>query len=170
MNQANDHPRRFDQKTFNQLDGYDLKLLDLIYFLSKCQAKKSPTGAKYCTPSEIYLGNKLRISRESVSHHVVKLNALGVLDVTHRPKRYGKWQTNMYKIVSWVWWRIRQATQQLRSLPHRVKPGSHITTPMRESIKPKAPEGGPSGGFVSFRAAIQEVAPTLFARLTPAGS
>jgi len=164
------HPRRFDHKTFNKLDGYDLKILEQIYFLSRCQAKKSPTGARYCTPSEKYLGNQLGISRESVSHHVVKLNNLGVLDVTHRRKLHGRWQTNLYKIVSWIWWRIRQATKSLRTRPHRVKLASHIATPVRVNNNRMEEKGGPSGNFVSLRDAIKALQPALFKRLHEAGS
>jgi biotin operon repressor len=170
MQEPKDHPRRFDHKTFNKLDGYDLKILEQIYFLSQCQAKKSPTGAKYCTPSEKYLGKQLGISRESVSHHVVKLNKLGVLDVTHRRKVQGRWQTNLYKIVSWIWWRIRQATKSLRTRPHRVKPASHITTPVRVNNNLENQKGGPSGDFVSIKDTIKALQPALFKRMYPTGS
>jgi biotin operon repressor len=164
------HPRRFDHKTFQQLDGYDLKLLEEIHFLSQLQAKKSPTGAKYCNPSQVYLSKKLGISRESISHHVTKLHKLGVLDVTHRRKLHGRWQTNLYKIVSWVWWRIRQAMKALRTLPHRVKLGSHIATPMRENNKPEEPKGSPSGSISDLRSVLEQFAPALFRRLHPNGS
>ena len=138
------HPRQFDEETYRQLDGYDIRLLEEIEFLSKLQAKKSITGAKYCCPSEIYLSKKVGIARENISRHISKLSRLGILAITHRRKLRGNWQTNMYRIVSWVWWRLRQATQTLRSLPSRVTQPSHKAISVRENEEPSRIEGSSS--------------------------
>lgn len=130
------HPRPFDQATYNKLDATDLRLLEHLNFLSRLQAKKSPTGARYCCPSERYLAANLSVSRETVSHHVSKLRRLGILDVTRRRQIRGIWRTNMYKIISWVWWRLRQATLRALNHPYHVKQSPHISIP-REIINPK---------------------------------
>jgi len=145
------HPRQFDLKTYRQLDGPDIRLLEELNHLSRIQGKKSPTGAKYCCPSEMYLSKKVGIARENISRHVTKLTKLGILAVTHRRKLHGNWQTNMYRIVSWVWWRLRQATEKLRSLPSRVTQPSHISIPVRENESRSPKEGAPTAnkGFLT---------------------
>lgn len=143
----------FPQDIYNQLDGVDFRLLEEIDYLSRCQAKHGKTGARYCFPSEAYLAQKLSRCREVISRHVSKLSRLGVLSVIHRRKVRGHWQTNLYRIVSSVWWRIRKGLGKTISRdfsrvppahkrrakiladsstnPHRVTFPSHIADPMR---------------------------------------
>lgn len=135
------HPRRFDlQDTLNKLDGYDLRLLEEINYLSKQQGKKSKTGARYCCPGEAYLGNKIGLARENVSRHITKLSHLGILEVTHRSPIRDKFRTNLYKIRSWIWWRLGKILRSLRSLPNRVTPTSHKLIPMRDKETKPLPE------------------------------
>lgn len=124
---------KYPEDISRQLDGYDLRLLEEIDFLSRCQAKKSIIGAKYCTPSEKYLSKKSNLSRENVSRHITKLKKLGILSVTHRRPKNGRWTTNLYKIVSYVFWRVGGFLKRLRSRPHRVTPATHIAIPVREN-------------------------------------
>jgi len=138
------HPRQFDIETYRQLDGPDIRLLEEIDFLSRRQAKRSVTGARYCCPSEIYLSKKIGIARENVSRHISKLSRLGVLAVQNRRKLRGNWQTNLYKIVNWGWWRLRQAAQALRSTPARVTGTSHKAISVRENESLPRSEGAPT--------------------------
>jgi hypothetical protein len=164
------HPRRFEWEIYNQLDGYDFRILEYLMYLCKLQAKKSPTGARYAYPSESHLANKLDTTRETISRHVSKLSRLGVIAVTHRRKVRGHWQTNLYRIVSHVWWKVQQAISQLRGKTHRVTPTSHLTTPMRGNKNLEDQKGGPSGNFTSLRDTIKALQPALFERMYPTGS
>lgn len=126
---ARSHPRRFDRDTYNQLTGLDARLLEAIDYDCRLTAARSPTRAKYSVKPEAYFAKILSVSRETISHHVTKLSKLGVLEVTHRNRVRGVWQTNMYRIRSWVWWRLAKLLRSLRSTPHRVKQPSHLSTP-----------------------------------------
>jgi hypothetical protein len=186
------HPRRFEWEIYNQLDGYDFRILEYLMYLCKIQAKKSPTGARYAYPSEAHLASKLDTTRETISRHVSKLSRLGVIAVTHRRKVRGHWQTNLYRIVSHSWWKVQQVIALLRgkhgrkgqesltSTPqlqhqrrenhHRVTQSSHLAIPVRENNNRMEEKGGPSGNFVSLRDAIKALQPALFRRMYEAGS
>lgn len=135
---------RFPQQIWQQLDGIDLKLCEEIAFLSRCQAKKSPTGARYCCPSEAYLSKKIGVRRETISDHVRKLEKLGVLHVLRRRKKGGQWQTNLYKLIKWVHWLVSKALAPLRGRPPRVTEKSHISIPKRENESMEEAKGGAS--------------------------
>ena len=113
---------RVAEETLKQLDGYDLRLLEEIHFLCRCKAKSSKTGARYANPSEEYLSRKVGLSRSNVSRHMSKLSKLGILLVTHRRKVRERFQTNLYRILSWVWWRAGKIAAILRQGPNRQKP------------------------------------------------
>ena len=139
--QNNPHPVRFSaEDTLRQLDGYDIRILEEINFLSTCQAKKSPIGARYCCPGEAYLGAKIGLARENVSRHISKLGNLGILEVTHRAPIRGHWRTNLYKIRSWIFWRLGKILRKLRFTPPRVTLPSHKQFPKREEINPPLSE------------------------------
>lgn len=167
------HPRnsylRYDQKTERQLDGLDIRLLELLRFLCGCQAKKSPIGARYCCPSELYLAGKLDVCRKTISLHVVKLRKLGVLSVTHRRQIRGVWQTNLYKIISSCWWRLGQVLQQFRKQSHRAQSLEHKAYPMREILNSETPASRPSGSFTPLKEAIAQYAPHLLLPKPAAG-
>jgi DNA-binding transcriptional ArsR family regulator len=154
---ASPHPQRFDHKTYQQLDGYDAKILEEINYLSGLQRKKSPTGARYCTPSEEYLSQKLGIRREAVSRHISKLSNLGILRVTHRHKRNGQWQTNLYTIISWVWWRLGQALKSLRVSRQPCAPIRTHNSPMREKENQERSKGAPTAIKSTLMALFEQV-------------
>lgn len=134
-----DHPRRFDQETYNQISGLDARLLEQIDFDCRQQAKRSRTGARYSTHSEAYYAKVLGVRRETISHHVCHLANLGILEITRRRKVRGVWQTNMYKIKSWIWWRLGRLLRGLRKRPDRVTQGSHKAVCKTEK-EPEKPE------------------------------
>lgn len=135
------HPRRFDRATYNQISGLDARLLELIDYDCRIRAKISRTGARYSIKPEAYFARILSVTRETISHRVCHLEDLGILDVTRRSPVRGIWQTNMYKIVSFVWWRLRKVLRGLRKRPYRVNQPSHLSIPKREK-KPEKTEGG----------------------------
>ncbi len=135
------HPRRFDQATYNQLTALDGRLLEQIDYDSRCQAKKSPTGARYSVKPEAYFAKCLGVRRETISDHVRKLEQLGILDITRRPPKNGTWQTNLYKIISWVWWRLGKILRNLRGKKRRVTQSAHIPISMRERIPEERQKG-----------------------------
>jgi hypothetical protein len=137
------HPRRFDRQTYNQISGLDARLLELIDFDSRQQAKKSPTGARYSLKPQAWLAKVLGVCRETVQNRIYHLEKLGILDVTRRDPKRGKWQTNMYKIVSFVWWRLRQALRDLRRPHKRAEKSPHLSTPMRGKETERREKGEP---------------------------
>jgi len=104
-----------------RLDHYDYRLLEEIQFISRLAAKKSPTGARYAVCSEAYLAKKVHLTRANVSRHISKLASLGILSVTHRRRARGRWQTNLYKIVNWMWWPIGKLMRSLRPKWHQIR-------------------------------------------------
>lgn len=124
-NPANDHPRRFDQKTYNQISGLDARLLEAIQYDCKMQRQYRKTGAKYSVKSEAYFAKILNVCRETISDSVCKLEDLGILDITRRRKIHGNFQTNLYRIKGWIWWRLGKMLRGLRKRQSRVTQTSH---------------------------------------------
>lgn len=136
------HPRKFDRETYNQITGLDARLLEAIAYDSRCQSKHSPTGARYSVKPQAYFARLLGVCRETISDAVRKLARIGILDITRRRKKHGVWQSNMYRIRSWMWWRLGKALRALRTNSHRVTQTSHITNPMREITNQEDLKGG----------------------------
>jgi hypothetical protein len=141
------HPRRFDRDTYNQITGLDARFLEAIQFDSRIQAKYSKTGARYSIKSEAYYAKVLGVCRETISNTVLKLERLGILDVTRRRPIRGMFQTNLYKIRSWIWWRLGKLLKGLRRTPHRAQQSPHKANPMRETRIPEEPKGSPLRAF-----------------------
>lgn len=97
--------QRFPHETINRLSGTEIRLLELINYRTRKQAQRSPTGARYCIDPQAYFAKCLGVRRETISRAVTRLATAGILDVTHRRKRRGQWQTCMYRIRNWLWWR-----------------------------------------------------------------
>lgn len=128
------------QQIYRKLDGHDIRLIEELVYLSRLQSKKSPSGAKYCCPSEIYLAKKLGVRREAVSRHVSKLARLGVLEVTHRRKVRGMWQTNLYRVRRAFAWLIGKVMAIINYRKDRVRPKAHITLLKEEKENQQKPE------------------------------
>lgn len=124
--------RRLDRSRWNQLRAQDFRLLDHIAFLSKLTAKRSATGARYCTPGRQWLAEQLQCSTRTVSRTTARLAAIGVLQKTQRRPRRGHWSTNLYRIIGRAGWRAAAFCTQLRSLSHRMTRPAHIASPLRE--------------------------------------
>ena len=116
--------RTFPQDISNQLLGVDYRILDELAFLSKQQQKKS--GAAYAMPGRAYLSQKLGCSVRTISRSISRLKRLGILDSTQRRPVRGRWKTNLYKIRSWIGWRLGQLSGTLRKLSHRGPRMAHI--------------------------------------------
>ncbi len=112
--------QRFPEDIYRQLDGVDFRLIDELSFLSKLQ--KERTGASYCLPGREYLARKLGVSVRTVSRHIAKLKGLGVIDAIQRRPVRGQWRSNLYKVVHWIGWRVRQLTGSIRDVWKAVKP------------------------------------------------
>lgn len=144
---SHSHSRKFDQGTYNKITGLDARLLEQINFDCKARAKLSKTGARYSTKSEEYYAKILGVCRETISHHVQKLAKLGILDITRRRKVRGNWQTNLYRIVSWSWWRVGALLRSLKKQPNHVTQPPHKADPRREIKTPKEEKGGAGAQF-----------------------
>jgi hypothetical protein len=125
------HPRKFDRATYNKISGLQARLLELLDYDCRQQAKKSPTGARYSLKPEAWFARCLSVSRETISINVCQLEDLGILEITRRAPVRGRWQTNMYKFRSWVWWRLAKALRSLRKTHHRVSQPSHLSLPKK---------------------------------------
>jgi len=139
----NNHPRRFDQETYNQLTALDGRLLEAIHYDCRIMRAHSPQRASYSVKPQAYFAKILGVTRETVSDHYRKLEKLGILAITHRRKIHGLWQTNLTRIVSWIWWRLGKVLRKLRGTPHRVTQLSHIATPKRVNDNREPLKGGP---------------------------
>lgn len=136
------HPRRFDQSTYNQISGMDARLLEAIDYDARVNQKHRPTRAKYSDKPQAYFAKILGVCRETISDSVRKLEKLGILDITRRRRVRDRWQTNLYKIRSWIWWRLAKALRSLRSTPSHVTTTSHIATPKRVINNQETPPTG----------------------------
>lgn len=124
------------QGTMNHLSGLDYRIIEQIDFLCRLQAKRSPTGARYCNPGQAWLATRLDRSRQTICTRIRKLYLLGILSVTHRRKKQGHWQTNLYKIVQYTGWGWKRVHNLFTTLRNRVKKTGHIAPPKKEaSIK-----------------------------------
>lgn len=121
--------RHLDRSRWNQLNAGDFRLLDLVGFLSKLQAHRSPSGAHYCTPGRRWLAHQLACSVRTISRRTAHLARIGILTKQQRRPRRGQWQTNLYRIVGRAGWRAAALAHQLRRLSHRLSQPARLATP-----------------------------------------
>ncbi len=76
----------------------ELLLYELLISIMKSTSRRIPSKAFYACPSQRWLAKRLNRSREWVSTSVRKLHRMGLIDVTHRRKVLGYWQTNLYRV------------------------------------------------------------------------
>ena len=132
--------RTFPEDIWRQLDGIDLKILDWLCYLSKKQGERSPGGAKYCFPGRKFLAGKIGVSVWTISRHISKLKRLGILSAYQRRPKGGRWQTNLYRVINWLGWRIGQILSKFRSNKNGVRLNQHIASQERNSSPQR---GGP---------------------------
>jgi len=126
-----------------RLSGSAIAVLEEIDFLSRMQARRSPSGARYCCPSEAYLSRKVGVRREQISRIVSNLARLGILEVIGRRRRGGNWSTNLYKLVSRKWWKHMRLLKVLVH-SHRVRYSVHKQS-IRGDVGPgEGQKGAPS--------------------------
>lgn len=104
-------------------------LIKTISYLMFCQSIKSPKGAWYCTPSQIWLGTHHQKGRETANRWVSKLTKLGILNKTQRrQRRDGTWQTCLYR-PGWIFSLILKKLFSLTSTPPPEKKEKKNDTP-----------------------------------------
>jgi DNA-binding transcriptional ArsR family regulator len=125
----------FPTDIYQQLDGIDFRLLDELAFL--CKQQRQRTGAAYCCPGREYLARKVDCDIGTISRHTSKLERLGLLEKIQRRPVRGQWRSCLYRLRSWVSWRLGQIAGMLRKvgksgsiekIPHRVRPAARITS------------------------------------------
>jgi len=86
----------------------DLKVLNQLFILFRIAKKDLTIKHLYIQPSELYLKKKTGFSIGGISRSITKLTNLGIIRTTHRRKKWGNWQTNLYhlgdKILQMVPW------------------------------------------------------------------
>ena len=114
------------QETRKKLSATDIQIFDIISSMCKSQGKKGRSGAWYCFPGEKWIAEKIGRSRERVSKSVQRLQRLRLIDITHRRKREGHWQTNMYRLSLNIMRGLGELRHWFSSVFHRVTQPSHI--------------------------------------------
>jgi DNA-binding transcriptional ArsR family regulator len=104
----------FPTDIYQQLDGIDFRLLDELAFL--CQQQRQRTGAAYCCPGREYLARKVDCDIGTISRHTSKLERLGLLEKIQRRPVRGQWRSCLYRLRSWVSWRLGQVAGMLRKV------------------------------------------------------
>jgi len=110
----------------SRLNSTDLKVLDLIVCMCRCQSKKSESRTSYCYPSEPWIGTKLSRTRETISRSVSKLHKMELLSVIHRRKYKGVWQTNLYRLGAKLLIILKRYKEAVKEYINRVTFSSHI--------------------------------------------
>jgi predicted transcriptional regulator len=150
--QQNDYTvphQRYPKELERRLNGSDLKILNFIGYLCKQTAKRSPSGAQYCFPSEATIAERVGICREEVSRHVNKLSMLGILKIVHRRKEHGVWRSNLYKIISWEGWRLSRVAAVIHKSLDHVRKTSHKVLSSRVNPKTQEVKHGNIGSTAS---------------------
>lgn len=88
----------FPQEILNELTRTEILLSELLFSLMKGTSRRVPSKAFYSCAGQRWLAKRLNVSREWISISVNKLERLGIIDITHRRKKYGIWQTNLYRV------------------------------------------------------------------------
>lgn len=117
----------YDSMTVEEKLGcVDMALVGRIDHLSKLPVAGVRAHRGYAFPGQKYLAAQLGVSLRTIVSHIKRLRFMGILEVIHRRKKNGHWQTNLYKIVSYQhrgWMRVRN---MLTSFPHRAQKAAHI--------------------------------------------
>lgn len=133
--------RHLDRSRWNQLGAADFRLLDVLGFLSKLQAQRSPSGAHYCTPGRAWLAQQLQCSTRTISRRTAHLARIGVLAKQQRRPVNGHWSTNLYRIIGRAGWRAAALAHQLRRLTHRLtQPARLASHSVRETVSQRPNE------------------------------
>jgi DNA-binding transcriptional regulator YhcF (GntR family) len=117
------------QAVWDQLDGVDIKILELIDYLERRYS--------LAFPSRELLAKKLKVSVSTISRHTTKLAALGVLAV--KPRKYRRHdgtfvtQSNVYKILGLI-------GAKIRSLIHRLTDGARTRRIPKQQEKEELPD------------------------------
>lgn len=86
----------------------DIKVLNQLFILFRITQRNLTIQHAYIQPSERWIRSKTGYSISGISRSITRLTNLGIIKRTHRRKRHGKWQTNLYhlgdQILSMVPW------------------------------------------------------------------
>lgn len=144
--------QRWPRELWNQLSSIDLRLIDELAYLCRRQAQTGRSGAAYCHPGRRYLARKLGCSIPTVSRHISKLKALGMLTAFQRRPKHGTWQTNLYKLIAWTSWRAAQIRHLVASVAHRVSKPTHIAASSEANSQPQTSKESLRDVFDRWRA------------------
>jgi DNA-binding transcriptional ArsR family regulator len=131
---------QFPHDIYRQLDGIDFRLLDELTFL--CRKQRQRTGAAYCCPGREYLAGKVGCDVGTISRHTSKLERLGLLEKLQRRPVRGQWRSCLYRLRSWVSWRLGQVAGRLRKMgparnrADRVRPHARLASVGTELVAP----------------------------------
>lgn len=123
--------QRFDRTIWNQLSSLDVRILDELAYLSRLQAQKSTTGARYCVPGRRWLAERLGCSVETISEHTSRLADLGLIRKLQRRPLDGKFQTNLYRLIHPMAWMAARVARAVTRVANRMPRMAHIASVQR---------------------------------------
>ena len=122
-----------------QMNRCEIALYYLLTPMIQRQAKKSPRGAMYCYPSQVWLAKQLGYSRPWVCKCLNRLNKIGVFLKTQRHKVKGRFRSCLYRFGENLWRALGRSWEAARTLALRVTKTAHILLP-RNNTKEKGKE------------------------------
>lgn len=94
---------------FQKLTSKDLRVLNQLFMLFRVAKKDITVKHAYIQPSELWIKSKTGHSISGISRTITRLTQLNIIRCTHRRKKWGKWQTNLYhlgdvvlQVVPWL--------------------------------------------------------------------
>ena len=132
-----------------KMNSTDLYILDKLMSMYRSQAKKSRSRAGYAYPGERWLGEITGRCRETISRSVTKMENMGLISITHRRRRNGYWQTNLYQIGAKLLEIIGYSAYIVRGLINRVTSKPHIVNNSHITLRSNSPKKDFSDNLIS---------------------
>ena len=117
---------RIPMDTRREMSPSHFLILDLVVSLMKSTSKRSPSRAFYAFPSQNWIAQRLGYTRSYISESITSMAKLDLLDVTHRRKVSGRWQTNLYRIGIVLARALNMVSSWISSFINRVEKNRHI--------------------------------------------
>lgn len=79
------------------------RILERTMFLAFLHGTNSENGAIYSRPGQTDIAEYAGVHRVTVSRNASRLKSRGILKITQRRPVNGQYQTNLYRLGSWLW-------------------------------------------------------------------
>lgn len=171
--QDNPNEQTHHQPRLRNLTATQLRLLDELTYLARLQARRSPSGAKYCTPGRHYLARKCGRSIWTISRNLHDPRLRGIIITTQRRPTHGRWHTNLYRVTSWRAWAWSSALHHaISTTPHRptAPPATgsgrdHARAPAPPPRAPNRTQSSPVGESITAPRAVPPALQAVLSRI-----